>query len=72
MISLYVLESSGLIAVFFIKVLFGGMLLGYLMGKICSAWLSKVFNDAVVETIITIGFPYITYFLGKNNFCGTF
>ena len=50
---------------FFLKVLFGGIALGFIMGKICSAWLAKVFNDAVVETIITIAFPYITYFIGK-------
>lgn len=54
-----------MIALFFARVLFGGMLLGYVMGKICSDWLSKIFNDAVAETIITIAFPYITYFVGK-------
>ena len=59
------LDAAGLIALFFARVLFGGMLLGFAMGKICSAWLAKIFNDAVTETIITIAFPYITYFIGK-------
>lgn len=56
---------GGEITLFFLRVLFGGLILGYLMGKICSAWLAKIFNDAVAETIITIAFPYITYFIGK-------
>ena len=63
-----IVASGGLggeITVFFLRVLFGGLILGYLMGKVCSAWLAKIFNDAVAETIITIAFPYVTYFIGE-------
>jgi len=51
--------------IFFMRVVGGGIILGYIMAKICSTWLSKVFNDAIIETIITISIPYVTYFLGK-------
>lgn len=57
-----------MIVIFFLRVLFGGVALGYVMGKICSSWLAKIFNDAVIETIITIAFPYITYFIGENTY----
>lgn len=60
----FFLDTAAVISLFFLKVLFGGMALGYMMGKFCSAWLARIFNDAVVETIITIAFPYITYFIG--------
>lgn len=63
---LYDIDTAGVIAAFSAQVVFGGTLLGYLMGKISSAWLAKIFNDAVAETIITIAVPYITYFMGMQ------
>ena len=53
------------IFLFLIRVVFGGPALGYVMGRITIWWLSAIFNDAIVEIIITLTSAYITYFIGE-------
>ena len=50
---------------YFPRVVFGGLALGYLTGKITVFWLQHVFNDAMVEITITLSATYVTYYLGE-------
>jgi sodium/hydrogen exchanger 10/11 len=36
------------------------------MAKITIFWLSRVFNDALVEITITLASTYITFYIGEN------
>ena len=37
---------------------------GYVMARLTVWWLSRVFNDAVVEITITLASTYFTYYVG--------
>ena len=54
------------IFVYFIRVAFGGPLFGYIMAKLTIFWLSRVFNDALVEITITLASAYVTFYIGEN------
>ena len=46
----------------------GGPLFGYIMAKITILWLSRVFNDAIVEISITLASTYVTFYIGDAIF----
>ena len=46
------------------RVALGGPLFGYFMARLTILWLSRVFNDAVVEITITLASTYFTYYVG--------
>lgn len=54
--------------IYFIRVAFGGPAFGYLVAKVTIFWLSRVFNDALVEITITLAATYITFYLGEGLF----
>ncbi|KAK3101953.1 hypothetical protein FSP39_007588 [Pinctada imbricata] len=58
--------SGGDIVVTFIQVALGGPLWGFFMGKLTLFWLSRVFNDAMVEITITLASTYLTYYIGEE------
>ncbi|KAH6926392.1 hypothetical protein HPB50_018099 [Hyalomma asiaticum] len=54
------------IAWMFCRISFGGPLLGLVVGKLSVWYLSKVFNDSVIEITITLSSAYITYYLAET------
>ena len=54
------------IFVYLIQVGLGGPLFGYVMARLTIWWLSRVFNDAVVEITITLASTYFTYYVGDE------
>lgn len=50
---------------YFPRVIFGGVALGWVTGKLTVFWLQHVFNDAMVEITITLSSTYVTYYLGE-------
>jgi len=53
---------------YLLRVILGGPLFGYVMGRLTVWWLSHVFNDAVVEITITLASTYFTYYVGDVFF----
>ena len=52
----------------FTKVLymaFGGLFVGFMIGRGCIMWITNVFNDPLVEITITIAFTYLTFFVAE-------
>ena len=43
----------------------GGPLFGMIMGYVFVFWLGKVFNDYLTEITITVGSPYLVYFVSE-------
>lgn len=39
---------------------------GYAMAKLSIFWLSRVYNDALVEIAITLASTYVTYYIGEE------
>lgn len=54
------------IFLYFLRVAVGGPVFGYLMAKVSIFWLSRVYNDALVEISITLVSTYVTYYVGEN------
>lgn len=54
------------IFLYFLRVALGGPVFGYIMAKISILWLSRVYNDALVEIAITLVAAYVTYYIGEN------
>ena len=54
------------IGTYFPTVIIGGVVLGYVAGKLTVFWLQNVFNDAMVEITITLSSTYVTYYLGEH------
>lgn len=52
--------------IYLIQVTLGGPLFGYAMARLTIWWLSRVFNDAVVEITITLASTYFTYYVGDD------
>jgi len=52
----------------FLKVSFGGILVGLVFGWIAIVWVKKVFNDALVEITVMIASAYITFFVAEHFF----
>ena len=62
-------EASGNSPVLeFVRVSFGGVLVGVIIGYISIIWLQKVFNDALVEISVIIGAAYLTFFVAEHFF----
>ena len=60
-------HTAGLsIFVYFLRVVVGGPLFGWVMGKLTILWLSNVFNDALIEITITLASTYITFYIGES------
>jgi len=49
-----------------VRVTIGGPLFGWVCGKIAIFWLSYVFNDYLVEIMITLVSTYLTYYIGEE------
>ncbi len=52
----------------FLKVSFGGILLGAGIGWIIIKWIKRVFNDSLVEISAIVGASYLTFFIAENVF----
>jgi len=52
----------------FFRVSFGGVLVGYLIGKIALFWIKQVFKDMLVESTIIIVSAYFVFFICENVF----
>ncbi|XP_064635099.1 sperm-specific sodium:proton exchanger-like [Lineus longissimus] len=59
---------GGEITLYFLQYACCSPLFGFISGKICTLWLSKIFNDALTEITITLGFTYSTYFICESLF----
>ncbi|XP_064602724.1 LOW QUALITY PROTEIN: sperm-specific sodium:proton exchanger-like [Liolophura sinensis] len=56
--------GGGEIVLHLLKVSIGGPVFGYVMARLTLLWLSRIFNDALVEITITLASTYITYYIG--------
>lgn len=52
----------------FIRVPFGGVAIGLVIGYLIIKWVKKVFNDALVETSLIIAAAYIAFFIAEHFF----
>lgn len=52
----------------FVRLSFGGAALGIFGGVITVAWLNHVFNDALIETSMTIFMAYLTFWFAELHF----
>ena len=59
-------SAAGEIVLYFVRVVIGGPLFGWIAGKIVIFWLSHVFNDYLVEIMITLVSTYLTYYIGEE------
>lgn len=51
---------------YFLRVAIGGPVFGYFMAKFTIMWLSRVYNDALVEIGITLVSTYVTFYIGEQ------
>ena len=51
---------------YFVQVVIGGPFFGYFMAKCTIFWLSRVYNDALVEIGITLVSTYVTFYIGEH------
>ncbi len=52
----------------FVRVSFGGVAIGLIIGYLIIKWVKKVFNDALVEISVIIAAAYITFFIAEHFF----
>ena len=52
----------------FAKVVFGGIIVGGVIGYFSITWIKKVFNDALVEISVIVGAAYLTFFVAEYFF----
>lgn len=52
----------------FIRVAFGGIAIGLIVGFIIIKWIKKVFNDALVEISAIVAAAYLTFFMSEHFF----
>ena len=52
------------IFIYLLKVILGGTLFGFVMGKLTSLWLTNIVSDPLTDIGITVGSVYITFNLG--------
>ena len=52
----------------FFRVSFGGVLIGFIIGKIALYWIKNVFKDVLVESTIIIVSAYFTFFISEHIF----
>lgn len=50
----------------FLRVSFGGVGIGLLIGWIVLKWIKKVFNDAMVEISVVVAAAYITFYIAEH------
>lgn len=62
--NLTVLNITGI----FLKLTFGGVFTGLLIGILCAVWLSIIFNDAKIEISITIFACYLCFYITEIEF----
>lgn len=52
----------------FIRVSFGGILVGGAIGYVSINWVKRVFNDALVEISVIVGAAYLTFYVAEYFF----
>lgn len=52
----------------FVRVSFGGVAIGLIIGYLIIKWIKKVFNDALVEISAIVAAAYITFFISEHFF----
>lgn len=52
----------------FLRVAFGGVLVGGVIGWIVISWIKRVFNDALIEITVVIGAAYLSFFVAESVF----
>lgn len=52
----------------FLRVAFGGVLVGAAIGWIVISWIKRVFNDALIEITVVIGAAYLSFFIAESVF----
>jgi NhaP-type Na+/H+ or K+/H+ antiporter/CRP-like cAMP-binding protein len=52
----------------FIRVGFGGVAVGMIIGWIVVTWLKKVFNDVLFEITVVVGAAYLAFFVAEHFF----
>ncbi len=52
----------------FVRVSFGGIAIGLIVGFIIIKWIKKVFNDALVEISAIVAAAYLTFFMSEHFF----
>jgi len=52
----------------FVRVSFGGVAIGLIIGYLIIKWIKKVFNDALVEITAIIAAAYLTFFISEHFF----
>ena len=52
----------------FLRVAFGGILVGVIFGWITLRWVKRVFNDAMIEISLIIAAAYLTFFVAEHFF----
>lgn len=50
----------------FLRVAFGGIAVGAIIGVIVLKWIKKVFNDAMVEISVVVAAAYITFYVAEH------
>lgn len=50
----------------FVRVSFGGILLGVVIGAVTIAWVRRVFNDALVEISVIVAAAYLAFFIAEH------
>ncbi|KAK2159754.1 hypothetical protein LSH36_147g09030 [Paralvinella palmiformis] len=50
---------------YFLRVVIGGPLFGFIMAKLTTLWLGNIFNDALTEITITLCATYVTFYIGE-------
>lgn len=69
---LQIIEFSFLFAVkeIVLKLLFkflGSSILGFLSSRVIIFWLQNVFNDGIIEVVLSFTMAYILFFIGKTD-----
>ena len=50
----------------FVRVAFGGVLVGIVFGWLTIRWVKKVFNDALIEITVIVAAAYLTFFVAEH------
>lgn len=50
----------------FVRLSIGGPILGLLVGFVSMLWLNRVYNDAMIETSLTIFVAYLTFWIAEH------
>ncbi len=61
-------SGSAAVALEFLRVVCVGALIGALVAALVVAWVGRVFNDAVLETVLTIAAAYLGFIVAEHGF----